>query len=207
MVAQSDRCPGHAAVRSRQSQERTGTVNLEDSQAASSHQERASAAVIAETWQIGVHDPGTPLLLRSEAAEWLNVSESTVVPSAGRVPSPRSGLAGAPHRRRAPGCRRQTRAPASQRCTGKRCRHEEHPACLAGRSQEVKHDMHQLKNLRTWLRDEEARCPVEHIEGTCRRDTVSDDETPSTKSQVQRSFPSEALGSPARRAVRQLQVR
>ena len=54
-------------------------VNLEDSQAASSRQERASATVIAETWQIGVHDPGTPLLLRSEAAERLNGSESTVV--------------------------------------------------------------------------------------------------------------------------------
>ena len=35
--------------------------------------------MIAEARQIGVHDPGDPLLLRSEAAERLNVSESTVV--------------------------------------------------------------------------------------------------------------------------------
>ena len=35
--------------------------------------------MIAETWQIGVHDPGDPLLLRSEPAERPNGSESTVV--------------------------------------------------------------------------------------------------------------------------------
>ena len=35
--------------------------------------------MIAEARQVGVHDPRDPPLLRSEAAERLNVSESTVV--------------------------------------------------------------------------------------------------------------------------------
>lgn len=133
MVARADRCPGHAAVRSRQSQERTGAVNLEDSQAASSRQERASATVIAETWQIGVHDPGTPLLLRSEAAERLNGSESTVVRPgrAGAITEIRVGKRAPPQE----GSRMSSADARTAQCDlpAQRCGCEERPACLAGR--------------------------------------------------------------------------